>query len=314
VPQGLQQRKNWTPLVLIAALFVIGGAVNPGFASFSNIGNIVGIAAFLGIVAMGQTMVVLSGNEGIDLSVGSLVSLSAVWASQLIMGENIRLLLAIPVCLGAGTLFGFLNGLGIAYLNIPPVIMTLGMGSLVQGFVQIVCGGQPTGQASQILLTLGTKRSLGLPNMVFLWIALSALFSLFLHYTRFAQRVYGIGANPRAAFFSGTMVPRHLALVYALSGFAASVAGLFLLGYTGTSHMDLGTAYTFPSIVAVVIGGVSLRGGRGSYRGVFLGTVFLTALSSLLVTLRLGDGGRQVVYGIALLILLLVYAREEKMV
>ncbi|MEN3185868.1 MAG: ABC transporter permease [Atribacterota bacterium] len=307
--------KQYFPVfLLIVLLFLLGSFINPGFSSFSNIGNIVGISAFLGIVAMGQTLVVISGNEGIDLSVGSLVSLSAVLSSQLIVGNNLRLLIALPVVLGTGAFFGVLNGIGIAYVRIPPVIMTLGMGSLVQGFVQIVCGGQPTGRASNILLALGTGRSLGFPNMLFFWLGLSLLFTMVLRYSRFGQRIYGIGANPVAAFFSGTRIAPQLVLVYTLSALMATVAGFLLLGYTGTSHMDLGAAYTFPSIIAVVIGGISLQGGKGSYGGVLLGATFLTALSSLLVTLNLGEGGRQIVYGIALLILLLVYAREESVI
>jgi ribose transport system permease protein len=311
---GLIVKRYFPVLFLIVLLFVIGYLANPGFSSFANIGNIVGISAFLGIVAMGQALVVLSGNEGIDLSVGSIVSLSAVLSSQLILGSNSRLLIALPVVLGAGALFGMFNGLGIAYVRIPPVIMTLGMSSVVQGFVQIVCGGQPTGKASNILLFLGVGRSLGLPNMLFVWLMLSVLFMFYLHYSHFGQRIYGIGANPVAAFFSGVRIASQLVLVYTLSGLIAALAGFLLLGYTGTSHMDLGTAYTFPSIIAVVIGGISLSGGKGSYGGVMLGAIFLTTLSSLLVTLNLGEGGRQVVYGIALLILLFVYARERDVV
>lgn len=298
--------------LIAIGLFIFGQIVSPGFAEFSHVMNIMSLSTFLGIVALGQTIVIISGSEGIDLSVGSIVSLSAVMASQIMNGSDSRMIPAAAAIIAVGFIIGIFNGLGISYFKIPPLIMTLAMSSVVQGLAIIYTNGQPKGRASQTLVTLGTDRTIGIPNIFVLWLVVTALALIILRYTPWGNMLYGAGANNLTAELSGIKTRVLRTVAYGISGIISALAGLFLLGYTGTSYLDLGAAYVMPSIAAVVIGGVSLSGGLGSYLGTTAGAIVLTTLGSILVTLKMGEGGRQIVYGLVLMALLIIYARQKK--
>jgi ribose transport system permease protein len=308
----LFSNKILVALVIAVALFIFGQIISPGFADFSHVMNILSLSTFLGIIALGQTIVILSGGEGIDLSVGAIVSLSAVVASQVMNSLNANMPLAILIVLAAGFLIGIVNGAGVSYLKIPPLIMTLAMASVVQGIALIYTDGQPKGKAAPALITLGSERSLGIPNILFVWIAVILVALYFLRKTSWGLRLYGTGENTLTAALSGVKTCKIRMLAYGASGCISAFGGLLLLGYTATSYLDIGSAYIMPSVAAVVIGGVSLAGGNGSYLGTSLGAVVLTTLSSILIALKMGEAGRQVVYGLVLLLLLVIYARQKK--
>lgn len=297
---------------IAAALFLAGQVIAPGFAEFSHVMNILSLSSFLGVIALAQTLVIISGSEGIDLSVGSVISLSAVMASQIMNGDNSRLIGATLAVATAGFILGIANGLGISYLKIPPLIMTLAMSSVVQGLALIYTDGQPKGKASGLLAALGTGRTAGVPNILVLWILIVILVIILLARTSWGCMLYGIGANNLTAELSGIKTRVLRTLAYGFSGLISAFCGLFLLGYTGTSYLDIGSAYVMPSVAAVVIGGAALSGGAGSYLGTAAGAVVLTTLGSILITLKMGEGGRQIVYGLVLLTLLIIYARQKR--
>ena len=297
--------------LLIVLLFLAGQAASPGFSSFSNIMNVLNISALLGFIALAQTVVVLSGDEGIDLSVGAMASLSAVMSSQMINGADGQLAFAAAAVIAVGFAIGCVSGAGIAYFQIPPLVMTLAMASVIQGIALVYTNGQPKGMASPALKQLGTAQTLGIPNLVLLWIVVAAAAALLLSRTKWGQLLYGLGANRLTTELSGVRTRVVRTLVYGVSGAVASLGGLLLLSYTGTSYLDIGSAYMLPTIIAVVIGGVSLAGGQGTYNGTAAGVILLTTLSSILVTLHIGEGGRQIVFGSVLLLLLIVYARQK---
>ncbi|MFC5584609.1 ABC transporter permease [Nitratireductor kimnyeongensis] len=297
-------------LVLIAALLFLGNTLSPGFASGGQILRLLIVAALLGIVAAGQNLVILGGREGIDLSVGGVVSLSAIVAGNVMNGMDGGIPLAILACVATGALFGLFNGLGVTLLRIPPLVMTLGMLGVLQGLLVVIRQGIPSGRAAPALSEFVTKPFLlGLPGIIWLWIGVGLLMAFILHRTVFGHRIYAIGSNEQAAFMAGVPVRRIRIALFMLSGVFAAIAGLCLLGYSGSSFANVGEQYMLPSIIAVVFGGTPLSGGRGGYTGTMAGAVLLVVLQSILTTINIDESGRQMVFGVTLLVLMLFYGR-----
>ncbi|MEH7387905.1 ABC transporter permease [Bacillus sp. JJ1521] len=301
----------WIAYLLVILLFIIGHLVSPGFSSFSNIMNVLNISALLGFIALAQTLVVLSGDEGIDLSVGATASLGAVMGTQIINGFDKQIIVAVLAVLVTGFLIGCINGGGIAYFKVPPLVMTLAMASVIQGMALVYTNGQPKGMASPALKALGVGNTFGVPNLILLWIFIMIIMGIFLKQTKWGMILYGLGTNRLTTELSGVNTKVFQMMIYGASGAIAAFSGLLLISYTGTSYLDIGTTYMLPSIIAVVIGGVSLAGGLGSYNGSVAGVILLTTLSSILITLNIDEGGRQIVYGVVLLILLIIYGRNK---
>ncbi len=299
-------------LILAVILFVIGGIVQPDFASYGQAMNILRLAAFLGIVAAGQTLVIISGGEGIDLSVGAVITLGAILVFRIGEGQNDQALLALAIALGVGFLIGAVNGLGITLLGIPPLVMTLGMTGVVQGLILVITGGRVEGGAAPWLTGLVSGSLVfGIPGVVLLWLILGVAMWLLLWRTAYGRRLFAVGTNRVTAQLSGVRVRRVVVLTYALSGLLAALGGAILLGYTQQVFLNLGNPYTLPSVAAVVVGGTLLAGGVGSYSGTMAGALVLTILTSLLTALDLPESVRLMVYGVTLLLLLSLYGRQK---
>jgi ribose transport system permease protein len=301
-------------LTLIAALLLLGEALSPGFASGQQILRLLIVAALLGIVAAGQNLVILGGREGIDLSVGGVVSLSAIIGGNLMNGADSGILPAILGCIAAGAVIGLFNGLGVTLLRIPPLVMTLGMLGVLQGLLVVIRNGIPSGRAAPGLSQFVTQPFLfGLPGIIWLWVAIGLLMAFMLGRTVFGHRIYAIGSNEQAAFMAGVPVKRTRIALFMLSGAFAAVAGMCLIGYSGSSFANVGEQYMLPSIIAVVFGGTPLSGGKGGYTGTMAGAVLLVVLQSILTTVHIDESGRQMVFGATLLILMLFYGRGRAM-
>jgi ribose transport system permease protein len=297
-------------LALIVVLLIVGEALSPGFASSQQILRLLIVAALLGIVAAGQNLVILGGREGIDLSVGGVVSLSAIIAGNLMNGTDAGIPLAILACVATGALFGLINGLGVTLLRIPPLVMTLGMLGVLQGLLVVVRQGIPSGRAAPGLSQFVTQPVLlGLPGIIWLWIAIGLFLAFLLARTVFGHRIYAIGSNEGAAFMAGVPVRTVRIALFVLSGVFAAIAGICLLGYSGSSFANVGEQYMLPSIIAVVFGGTPLSGGKGGYTGTMAGAVLLVILQSILTTVNIDESGRQMVFGATLLVLMLFYGR-----
>jgi ribose transport system permease protein len=295
---------------LIIALFVLGEMISPGFASFSHIGAILRTASFLGIVSIGQTLTILT--AGIDLSVGALITMGNVFTCMLINGLDSNTLWAIAVIILLGAVFGALNGLGVAYLKISPLVMTLAVGSLVTGITLIFSQGAPKGLASPILRLIGVGSILGgIPMIVVAWMALGFFVILLQRSTVFGRKVYYIGANPRTSYLSGVRVNVIVTFVYALSGAAAALAGALMAGYTDTAFLGIGNEYILWSITAVVIGGTALTGGKGGYGGTMAGAILLVLMESLLTVVNIPEAGRKIATGALILIMISIYFRQK---
>jgi ribose transport system permease protein len=301
-------------VIAIFVLLVGGELLSPGFASPRQIVTLLSIAALLGVVAAGQNIVILGGREGIDLSVGGIISFGAFLAGNLMQQNDANILHALALVLGATFLIGLVSGLGVVFLRIPPLVMTLGMLGVVQGGLVLLTRGVPSGRAAPLLGRIVSDPVLfGLPGIVFIWLSVGVVLTLILRRTTFGFNVYAIGANEVAAALAGVPVRRTRALLFALSGFLSGLTGILLLGYTEYVFMGAGDQYMLPSIIAVVIGGTSLAGGSGGYVGTMAGAIVLILLQSILTTLNIPPFGRQIIFGLTLLGLMLLYGRQRRL-
>ncbi|MEK0084660.1 ABC transporter permease [Benzoatithermus flavus] len=264
------------------------------------------VAAFLGIVAAGMMLVILLGH--IDLSVPWTLAAGAMMATA--VGGP----LALPVGVGVGLFVGLLNGLGVAYLRVPSMIFTLGMNAVLRGLMVMHTGGfAPQTHATELMAWLATGRLLGLPMALLVWMLLSALMVLLLQRTVFGRYVYAIGNREAASYLSGVPTRAVLVGAFVLCGGCAALAGVLLAGYSTKAYQGMGDPYLLPSIAAVVIGGTHILGGRGRYAGTVVGTVLITLLSSVLSVMQMAEAGRQVIYGLVIIVMLLAYGRTQKL-
>jgi ribose transport system permease protein len=306
-------------LILAVILFLLSGLLPNGFGSDMDVAraqatNIVRLAVFLGVIAAGQTLVIISGSEGIDLSAGSVVTLTAILTYILVNGADERVLPALLVTLAVGALVGFINGVGITFLKISPFVMTLGMSGVVTGAIIVITHGNVSGRVAPIMTRLIARPlspSLQIPNAVIIWILFGILMWLLLERTTFGRNLFAIGVNRITAKLSGVNVTGTNLLAYSLAGALAGFGGFLLVGNTGVVHLQLGQPFLFPSIAAVAVGGTLLSGGKGSYWGTMAGAIVLTLITSLLTTMQMPESVRRMVLGATLLILISIYGRQR---
>lgn len=295
-------------------LFAIGEGVHPGFLAPSSIESVLVIASFVGLVAAGQTFVILIG--GIDLSVPWVINAGAVALVVSSMGRPDLTIVGVLAALGTGLLAGVANGVGVAIFNVPPVVMTLAMNGIVEGLVLGLTGGftcsSCASYAPPAIEGIAHGTLLGIPGELWLWAAIALAISVILGATRFGRSTYALGTNRYAAFLAGVNVRMMTILLFGLSGLFASLAGIMLTGFGGQASLSLGQPYLFTSIAAAVIGGVNILGGRGHYLGAVAGAISLTVLVSVLLALNMPDYVRSIVYGVVILALLLAYGREAE--
>ncbi len=303
-------------LLLAVILFLMSGFLPNGFKTLSGAinqaYNILRLSSLLAIIAAGQTLVIISGGEGIDLSAGAIVTISALYTYRLIDGQNSLIIPVLFLVLGIGAFFGLLNGLGISLLKIPPFVMTLGMAGVVQGTLLVVTRGLYEGQVAPLMTRLIARDLIfGIPGVLFLWVIFGLLMTLLLTRTRFGKELFAIGTNRLTAKLSGVKVSKMVIMTYTIAGILAAFSGFVLVSWTQNAGLDLGTRYLFPSIAAVAVGGTLLSGGKGSYVGTMAGAIVIQLIQSLLTTMMLPNSIQQIVFGSVLLILVIIYGREK---
>ena len=270
---------------LLVAEVAVFGAVGTNFLSGANLFELLRAAVPVGLLALALTPVIVSG--GIDLSVGSLLGLCAVVLGELWRDVDLPLSAAVPLTLLAGAAAGALNALLIARLAMPPLIVTLGTFSLFRGLAEgLTAGVENYTGFPERFLALGQGAVLGVPTQAFVLAAAAAGYWVLLHRAVIGRALFAIGFSPEGARHAGLPVRRRVALVYVLSGFSAAAAALVYVAYLGQAKADAGTGYELTAITAVVLGGTSIFGGRGTVHGTLLGVAALAVLQN---GLRLAD-------------------------
>ena len=296
--------------VLVALVWLVASVTLRGFGAYGHLRYLLELAAVIGIAAAGQTLVILMG--GIDLSVGAVITVTAILLPIISPAWDPTGLVGIALVLAIATGIGFLNGAGAAYLRVPPIIMTLAMATFLQGLLVIVAGGSAVTVSNPAVILLGQARPLGVPAGVLLWLAVSAVVLLLIHRMPIGARFLAIGANPLAARLSGVSLTRNTLILYALSGFFAGLAGILVLGMNRQGYVGIGDPYLLTSIAAVVLGGTSILGGRGTYAGTIPGAILLVTTTALITVVNASPGWRSIMFGTLILALLLISGREAR--
>ncbi|MEA2783231.1 MAG: ribose transport system permease protein [Rhodospirillaceae bacterium] len=300
------------PVLLIGA-FIFFGTLEPRFLSSFNMFNVARQATYLTVAAMGQMVLLIT--SGFDLSMGSTTALTSVVAALVMtyfLGIDPNAVpLAIAAGIGAGLLVGVavgaVNGIGVAVLNVPAFMMTLGMLSAVFGVALIMSGGAPIfGVPEEFKMWFGYGRLFDIPAPMYYTAMLFVVLYFVLNYTRMGRYLYAIGSNRRAAELSGISTRTHLFFAYVICGVMAACAGLLLMARAGTGEPTLGQKLVLEPIAACVIGGVSLFGGVGRLPNVILGAFFMSLLTNGMNLIRIESYAQQIVIGFVLVLAIVV--------
>ena len=289
--------------VFIVALILAVTLRTPRFLSIDNFQDILLNVSILAIVALGQTMVILT--HGIDLSVSSVIGLVAMMVAFVVkQNPGMPVVLAVVLGLALGAVLGMINGLIVAYGKVPAIITTLGTLSIYRGLVFYYSQGTWINSfelpASFKLLSKGTL--LGLPNMVIIAILVAVIVYYFLNYTRTGRDIYAVGSNPDAATFAGIRKDRIIFLVYVLSGLAAGLAAVLWASRFESAQTNTALGFELQTVAAAVVGGVSISGGVGTIPGVLLGALLLEIIKNALTIIRISPFWQLAVQGLLILI------------
>ncbi|MCI8599815.1 MAG: ABC transporter permease [Lachnospiraceae bacterium] len=299
--------------VLIVLLIIMGQVLQPGFAKANNLMNILCKASVLAVACIGQAYVMISGNAGIDMSVGAVMSCAALLGPALSGGDNLGLVKSIAIMVIAAFLVGVINGVCIQKFKLPSLVVTLCMGKIIDGLTIGLTRGAPGTKIPNLLLKLGVPFIWKIRLATFVAVVLVVILYFVLNKSKYGKSLYLVGCNRNAARLAGINVDVKVITAYGISAVMAALAGYMLVGYVGSAQLYMADEYTMLSIAAVVIGGTKLSGGKGSLAGGALGAILLFLLTSILLAVGLNDGARIAIEGIVLLLIILANCREKKM-
>lgn len=286
-------------LVVLAVLVVVTASQSDVFLTVGNLRNILLQISVLAIVASAMTLLMISG--GIDLSVGSLMSLTAV-VIAILGSSGVPLPLAILAGFALGAAVGAGNGLLAAWSKAHPFIVTLGVSILLQGVALAVSGGVPISSIDPALVRFGASSFFGIPGPVLVAAAVMLLTGLVLRYTVLGRTVYALGGSEAATRLAGIPVKRVKVLLYSISGVIVTIAALVLMSRIASAQPLMGTGYELQAIAAVAVGGTPLAGGRGSIVGTLLGVVLLGVISNSLNLLGVSGFFQYVLQGAVIVV------------
>jgi ribose transport system permease protein len=294
-------------IILLCGLVGVLEIMRPGIISPFWFGNTIKFAIPLAMLAACQMLTMLT--AGIDLSAAVVATVSAFVVATVtpLYGP----FAGVAIALGAAVLVGLVNGFGVGVARVHPLIMTLGTGLIATGCLQVyqryvIATGS---DIPDFLEWLGTGRTAGLPNGLFLFIPFAVLILLGLRYTGFGRLLFALGSNEHAAKLSGVRSWQVYLALYALAGLIAGITGLLYVGMIRTPSLSLALPLLLPSVAAAVIGGTSIFGGRGSYAGTIVGALILTVLGTLLTLLQMPEGARRILFGLIVLAVTALYVR-----
>lgn len=296
-------------------LMAVGQVLSNGFLSMNNISSILMTTSILTMASIGQAAVIISGDSGLDMSIGAIMSMTALFGPMIAVGSGaFSFALMVPATIFMGAVVGLLNGIGVQILKVVPLVMTLIMSSVVNGFSILVTKGQPSVTVSPQLQSI-SKTLIGpfriLPTVIIVLLVVLEVF--FLRKSKYGRSLFLAGNNRNAANLCGINSRLVIILAYVFAGATAGLAGLMLVGYAGTAQMNMAGSYTMLSVAAVVIGGTKLTGGKGTFIGGALGSLVLILITNILQALNMAAGLRSLIQGVILIVILMVNSRAPKL-
>lgn len=307
-----------TPLVQVVVLvgmFIYGAVTLDGFSSLTSVKSMLLLSSFLGLAALGQTLLVLMGH--LDLSVPGFIGFGNVLTSILYGQDHWPFVATLAVIIAGSVLMGSLSGIICHRLRVQSIVVTLGMNFVMLGIIGVMASSGITGSAPAWLTRFATVSSptlgVGVPPLVVLWVVIALIAGFMLRRTLAGRRVYLTGANPRAAELALVRTGRVVVASFALSAVAAAVTGVLLTGFSGSGNVDIGTPYLFTSLTAVIVGGTSIMGARGDYWRTVIGAIMLTVINTVLLAKGYSNAEQQILFGIIILVAVLAYGREPRL-
>ena len=285
-------------LIVLVAIMIVVGIANPVFVSQENIINIFRSTSFVFIIGILMTFVLITG--GLDLSVGAVMALGGV-LSALAVTNGLPVFLSVIIGLAFGLGIGLINGLLIVKLNIPALIVTLGMMYVCNGLTLIITLGKPVYPLPDDFKVMGQGFVGVIPNVVVIAIVLAVIATIILKFTRYGRSVYAVGGNRETARLSGINVNSVQISVYVLVAIAAALAGILMAGRLNSAQPSAGSGYELTVIAAVVIGGTSMFGGSGNVIGTFIGALLMTVIENGMLLLKISAYWQSFVVGIVII-------------
>jgi ribose/xylose/arabinose/galactoside ABC-type transport system permease subunit len=301
--------RNYGIWLVLVFLIVATTILSPAFLTGKNISNMLLQAAPLGIVVIGQVMVILV--RGLDLSVASVMATAAVVATSF-NGQNSDAMAVFAVAITIGLCTGLVNGLLITKRNVSPFLATLATMTLLQGLRFAYTQGAPSGNVPPIYRVLGSQTFYGVPYNLMILVVLGAVFSVLLHKSTYGRRVYLTGGNPVMARLVGINADRITIASYVISGGLAALAGLIYSGFVGIVDNWVGRGFELDSIVAAVMGGVALSGGRGTIVGGLLGATILVVVFNAVLMIGFPIQFQIIIKGLVIIVAAAVYVRSVR--
>ncbi len=300
-------------IIAIIVLMVGGNFIAPGFISINNISSILMTSSLLALMSISQNTVVIAGNNGIDLSIGATASCTALICPMLPMDTVWQLLIAVLAALLIGAVFGLANGFFISFVKIPALIMTLIMSSVISGTIMVLTKGQPSAHISDLLKSVSSNLIPPIRNLTLIVLIVIVIAEILLTKTRPGRALKIVGDNFNAARISGINVKAVLVMSYIVSGAVAGLMGLLIVGYAGSTTLNMAESYTLLSLAAITIGGTSLSGGQGSFINGALGAIVIIELNSILQALNMDQGMRFIIQGGLLLVIMMFNVRGSRL-
>jgi len=283
IARRIASRQEFWITLAVFAMGLIVSIITPHFATYTNLSNVLQNFCYIGILAIGMTPILITG--GIDISVGAIMGLCGVTLGLLLQADW-PLWAGLPATLLLGVALGAINGGFIAYLRLPPFLVTLGMLSVARSMALIVSSGRVVysfGQSEKAIFALGGGKTFGVPNVVYAMIASALVLHFLLTMTRWGRYVSAIGGNQRAARLTGIPVRPIKVSVYMFGGLMAAITSVFLVGWLGSVTNALGQGDELRVIAGTVIGGASLAGGYGTAYGAVIGSLLIEELRNALL-------------------------------
>lgn len=287
-------------IVLVAMIIIISILSQGKFLGATNVLNVLRQVSITGMLAIGMTLVLVTG--GIDLSVGAIVALTGVIASDYAHPQpSYPLILVFVIAIGIGVVFGLSTGLLVAFMRVPSFIVTLGMMTIARGASSLYTNGQPVFEFTDNFRVIGAGRWFDIPVPIYIFVFVALLTIVILHFSKTGRNIYAVGGNETAAVASGVNVKKTKIFVHLFCGAVAGLAGIVLASRTNTGAPNAAEGYELDAIAAAVIGGTSLAGGKGGVYGTIVGILIMGILSNGLDLLNISSYIQQIVKGIVII-------------